>query len=368
MSGTQAGTRPGGSGPPADPAPPLPGRTRLHRAGSLARRALPVLRIVASVVMLGVLVHGVRLRSLFPVWDRSTLLLLAGGVACTALGIILSAVRWQRVLNAMDQQSRLGPLLHAYLASQFLSNFLPSTIGGDALRVTRLSASSRERSPGTDRGPVVPAAFASVVLDRMSGWLILPLLCLAGLFINPTLLHLGRSSRAALAISLVTLAALAAVVSAAASPRIGGRLAGHSNWLRFMGAVHLGLARMWRRPGAAAQVIGASIVYQLAIVAAGILAARALGIHIGPTALLAFVPAVAIVQVLPVTVGGLGVREGAFALFLQPLGVPAPQAIALGLVMYAMHLLASLLGAPAFAVGHRSRPTGGLPVVAAKAT
>ena len=180
---------------------------------------------------------------------------------------------------------------------------------------------------------------------------------MAGLFINPSLLHLGRSSRAALAISFATLGALAVVVFAAGNPRIGGRLAGHDSWLRFMGAVHLGIARIVRRPGAAAQVVAAGIVYQLAIVAAGILAARAVGIHLGPTALLAFVPVVAIIQVLPITVGGLGVREGAFAVFLAPLGVPAGQAIALGLAMYAMHLIASLLGAPSFAIGTRpARP------------
>ena len=115
------------------------------RPGRLARvrRWLPLVRVAASVVMLGLLVHEVKLRSLFPVWDRTTLEFLVGGVCCTSLGIVLSAVRWQRVLAAMDLPSKLGPLLNAYLASQFLSNFLPSTIGGDALRISRLSASSR---------------------------------------------------------------------------------------------------------------------------------------------------------------------------------------------------------------------------------
>ncbi|GAC1528521.1 MAG: lysylphosphatidylglycerol synthase transmembrane domain-containing protein [Acidimicrobiales bacterium] len=340
-----AGDRPA-SVPAAEP-------TRFARV----RRWIPAARIVASAIMLGVLVHQVKIRSIFPQLDAPTLALLAGGLAFTTLGIVLSAYRWQRVLVAMELPSKLGPLLNAYLASQFLSNFLPSTIGGDALRVSRLSATQRAdpRPAGTNTGGT-PAAFASVVLDRMSGWLILPLLCLAGLVINPTLLHLGRSSHAALAISGVTLVTLVAVVAAAGSARLGGRFAGHDSWLRFMGAVHLGLARMVRRPRQAAQVIVASIVYQLAIVAAGILAAKALGIDIGPTALLAFIPAVAIVQVLPVTVGGLGVREGAFALFLQPLGVPAGKAIGLGLAMYAMHLLASLLGAPSFAIGQRSGP------------
>jgi uncharacterized membrane protein YbhN (UPF0104 family) len=322
------------------------GAGRMHRFRRLRRlrRWFPIMRIAASVVMLAYLLHLIHLGSLFPDWDVSIAAWLIGALFFTVLGILLSAVRWQRVLNAMELPAKLTTLLNCYLAGQFVSNFLPSTIGGDALRVTRLSATNGE-SPGT---------FASVVLDRMSGWLILPLLCLAGLAINPTLIHLGRASRAALTISIVTLIGLAAVLTIAASPKLGGRLAGHASWLRFVGAVHLGLDRLRRHPAAAAGVIVSGFVYQLAVVAAAILGARALGIHVGPTALLAFVPAVAIVQVLPLTIGGLGVREGAFVLFLEPLGVHREQAIALGLLVYFLHLLASLLGAPAFAVGNRA--------------
>ncbi|MEO7555010.1 MAG: lysylphosphatidylglycerol synthase domain-containing protein, partial [Acidimicrobiales bacterium] len=67
----------------------------------------------------------------------------------------------------------------------------------------------------------------------------------------------------------------------------------------------------------------------------------------------------AIAQVLPISISGLGVREGAFILFLHPLGVRDEQAIALGLLLYLLNLLVSLLGAPAFAVGGRtaSAPT-----------
>ena len=73
--------------------------------------------------------------------------------------------------------------------------------------------------------------------------------------------------------------------------------------------------------------------------------------------LLAFVPAVLIAQVLPISISGLGVREGLFVLFLQPLDVPQSQAIALGLLLYVLNLVVSLLGAPAFAVGQRVRPS-----------
>jgi hypothetical protein len=87
--------------------------------------------------------------------------------------------------------------------------------------------------------------------------------------------------------------------------------------------------------------------------------AAALGFGwLGMTPLLAFFPAVLIAQVLPLGIAGLGVREGAFVLFLTPLGVPAEQAIALGLVLYAVNLIVSLAGAPSFAIGGRySRTT-----------
>jgi hypothetical protein len=100
-------------------------------------------------------------------------------------------------------------------------------------------------------------------------------------------------------------------------------------------------------------------------------AAQALGLGktAGLTALLAFFPAVAIAQVLPIGISGLGVREGAFILFLGPLGVADEEAIALGLLLYLLNLGVSLLGAPAFAVGGRSSepasasaPSGSEPV------
>jgi hypothetical protein len=69
---------------------------------------------------------------------------------------------------------------------------------------------------------------------------------------------------------------------------------------------------------------------------------------------MAFIPVVAMAQVLPVSVNGLGLREGALVLLLHPLGVPTTQAVALGLLIYGMNLTVSLIGAPAFAVGTRA--------------
>ena len=120
--------------------------------------------------------------------------------------------------------------------------------------------------------------------------------------------------------------------------------------------MRFGIHKLVREPGATSRILASAFAYQFILIGAALMAARALDLPagVGPTAVLAFVPAVLIAQVLPISISGLGVREGLFALFLHPLGVPRSQAIALGLLLYLLNLVVSLLGAPAFAVGHRS--------------
>ena len=315
------------------------------------RRVVALVRVVATGAMLAVLVSRVHITSLVPNWDIDTVGWLVGAMVVTLLGIALAAVRWQRVLAALDLRARIPNLLSTYLASLFISNFLPTTIGGDVLRVARVSSETGE----------TPRTFASVVLERLTGWVVLPLLTLTALVINPTLLHLPNGHRpiqVAITVSVLTLALLGALLVSAGHPSIGGRLADNAGWRRFTGAIHLGVDKFRRSPAAAAQVLVAGLGYQIAVVAAAFLAGHALGISVGWTAFMAFMPVVAIVQVLPFpTIGGLGLREGALALFLAPLGVSQRHAIALGLLVYAINLTVSLLGAPAFAVGRRrSRP------------
>jgi uncharacterized protein (TIRG00374 family) len=305
---------------------------------------LPVLRVVASVVMLAILIQRVDLSVLVPDGSHAVQWLIAA-IAVWVLGILLSALRWQRVLVALDIHAPLRTLVRHYFASLFVSNFLPSTVGGDVLRVTRLSAENGE----------TPRTFASVVLERLTGWIVLPVLTLTALAVNPGLRELGNASRVAFLVAVITLVLLAGVLFAAGHPAVGGRLTSTEGWRRFTGAIHLGVEEFRRRPALALEVLTTSFAYQLAVMLAAFFAADALGIGVSWTAILAFMPAVAIVQVLPITIGGLGVREGALVLFLRPLGVTTQHAIALGLLVYGINLVVSLLGAPAFAVGGPAR-------------
>jgi hypothetical protein len=304
-------------------------------------------RLVVSALMLAVLVAKVPsfdLGEMIPTWSVANVAWLAVAALLTLVGLVLSALRWQKVLEALEVPARLPRLMSHYMAGQFVSNVLPTTIGGDVLRVSRLSRDTGES----------PATFASVVLERLTGWLVLPVITIVGFAVNPGLRHLGSATRVALLLAGVTLALLVGVLMAAGSTRLGGRFATGEGWRRFLGAVHLGVERLRTHPAAAANVLVAGFAYQLALVLAAVAAAQALGVRpAGLTALLAFFPAVLIAQVLPISMSGLGVREGAFVLFLGPLGVAHEEAIALGLLLYVLNLAVSLLGAPAFAAGGR---------------
>ena len=54
-----------------------------------------------------------------------------------------------------------------------------------------------------------PKSFGSVVLDRLGGWIALPIICLVGLAWNPGLRELGAPSRLAATVAVATLGVLA---------------------------------------------------------------------------------------------------------------------------------------------------------------
>jgi uncharacterized protein (TIRG00374 family) len=323
------------------------GRSSAHRQIRLSGTTKLGIRIVVSVALLALLITKIPIDDVQPKDTHlGTLSFLAFGLVFTFAGFVLSAWRWQRVFAVFDVPVSLRTLLGHYLAGQFVGNVLPSTIGGDVLRVSRAA-----KTTGSD-----DIAFASVAIERLSGFVALPLLSFVGFALEPSLLGLDRSW-IALVIAAATVVALVVIVTVAASPHLAGRFATHRNWMRFIGAVHIGVDRIRHEPRRSISVIVAAIAYQLSVLMAVYCAIHSLGISVPNGAVLAFLPAVASAQVLPISLSGLGIREGLLVILLHPLGVSTGKAIAVGLLWYGMTLVVSLLGAPAFAVGQRHRGT-----------
>ncbi len=301
-------------------------------------------RLVVSAALLALLISRINLDSAIPHQaDITTLAWFALALAAAGVGIVLSAWRWQRVIEAFGVHVKLRTLTTHYFAGQFVGNVLPSTIGGDVLRVTR----SAKNIGSTE------TAFGAVALERLTGFLALPMLCACGFMLDPSLLG-SSTAWVALLISGIALAALATILFLAAHPRAAGRFQDHENWKRFIGAVHIGVGNLRRDRRLIAGVLGTAIAYQLSVIATVGFIVLTLDAGVPFAAVVAFVPVVAMAQVVPISLSGLGIREGMLALLLIPLGISTGQAVGIGLAWYATMLLVSLLGAPAFAVGHRA--------------
>lgn len=271
----------------------------------------------------------------------SALAWLAGAGLLLVFSYVLSTLRWMQVMRSLGLRSRFDILLSHSLAGQFVSNALPTTIGGDVVRISRLSKNTGDS----------PSSFSSVVLDRLTGWIVLPLITLLGLLLNPSLRELGTQTRLVVAVALGTLVLLILVLYAADHRLLGGRFRNREGWQRFVAAIHLGLGSLRRRPVAVVSVVAVGFVYQFVLVLSAFMAARALGIAVGLTALMVFFPIVLIAQVMPISIAGLGVREFMFVFLLSAVGVPDQQALALGLLVWILTVATSLLGVPAYAIG-----------------
>jgi uncharacterized membrane protein YbhN (UPF0104 family) len=312
------------------------------------------LRLAVSLLLLGILLTNIHPDDFVPAHQSAgTFAFLVSGFTLMAFSFVLAAWRWQRILAVFDAPIRLRTLVKHYLAGQFVGNVLPSTVGGDVLRIARSSRDTGARD----------VAFAAVVLERLTGFVALPLLTLIGFIVRPSLLEVRRTSLA-LVIATATILALVLLLFLAGHPRAAGRFRNHDNWMRSIGAIHVGVDRLRRDPTDAAMALFAAFAYQFCVVSAVYCAVHVVGLRIPNAAVLVVVPAVAMAQVVPITIGGLGVREGLLAFLWHPLGVPTGRAVAVGLLWYAMTLVVSIAGAPAFAIGHHrhhhteDRPAG----------
>jgi uncharacterized membrane protein YbhN (UPF0104 family) len=322
-----------------------------------------VIRLTLSVVMLAVLVWRIPdfdISELFPTFTASTAWWLVGAGATLLAAFALQTLRWGQVLIALGPRPRWPRLFNEFLAGQFLSNLLPAAIGGDVVRIARL---------GRDLDDY-PVAFASVALERLTGWVVLPMISIATILSVDEFRTLGAVTVVALGISVGTLAALVGILAVASNRRWSGVARTATGWRRWIGAVHLGLVSIRRQPASVTAIIAAGSAFQIVQCLAVWMAARALELpEVTALAALAFFPPTAIAQNLPVGFGGLGVREGGFVFFFGALGASEPRAIALGLVTYLLTVATSAVGAPAFLLGgwraevrepsvRRTRPSG----------
>lgn len=272
-------------------------------------------------------------------WRSVDLGMLGLALALQLGGVAVSSAKWWVLLQARGQQQPYRWLLSAYLVGQFANNFLPTGVGGDAVRAVQLG-----RRIGS-----LSQASASVFIDRLTGFLALSLIANGTLVLVSTGL-VGERIETDSWLSLVTVGFTVAGVLVAAgcllapwfSQRLGARL---PEVVRSpVERVAHSLADYFPQGRALVLVVGLSFLFQTTWVVINVVCGLALNIQ-APLLLYALMaPLTDILGLLPVFVNNMGARELVFTLYLSQVGVPAATALALAFLVLSVRLVVSVLG------------------------
>ncbi|MCI0379005.1 MAG: flippase-like domain-containing protein [Gemmataceae bacterium] len=257
-----------------------------------------------------------------------------------AVGVLLaaqcaSAVRWKHFADSMRFRHSIGRLTGFYLIGTYFNLLLPTSVGGDVVRAWYLDGRSGRRW----------AALGCVLLDRLNGLAVLvALACLAATFaplaIPAWIPWCAWGLAAGGALGLLSLPVLARI--ARLSPMRREQL--QTLW------------RFLRSPRLLARATLLSLIVQ----AANVLAVWCVGLSIHAPIDAAyywvFVPLISLLTLLPISLNGMGVREGAAVLFLAPFGIADGTAVTLAFLWFCVTVAVSLVGGVVYLAGGHAKP------------
>jgi len=255
-----------------------------------------------------------------------------GALALFILGIFIRAYRWQVFLNALDLRVPLRTLSAWYFVGGFFNTVLPTGFGGDAVKAAELANYTGQAGE----------AVGTVVVDRFLGIVVLlamgvTALLVAGDWIDPwltwviALLFAGSIA----GFWLLRRQGLMRRLSQLVPQRLRQPLIEPSR------ALYTGLQGYSRNTLAYAFLV--SFVFNVTWIGVNVLLGWSLGIEATLSQYLVFVPLVSLSLLIP-SVGGLGVRELTYVGLFGLVGVPEEKSFALGILIYAITVLAGLIG------------------------
>jgi glycosyltransferase 2 family protein len=252
----------------------------------------------------------------------------------------LLAWRWQILLASKGIHEPLGWLTKLYFLGYAAGQVLPTSIGGDALRIVE-HARRRRNARGEAAG--------AVLMERVLGAAGTLLLVAVGLAIAA-----GRYPDLGFfvwieAISVLFVAMGLVLVFSRRSRTL------LETWIfplgrririeRALNSVYGALHGYRAQPGAVAAVLAITVFVQFVRVLAIWMCGEAVGVDLSPLVYIILGPLLFLVMLIPFTINGLGAREAFFVAFLSRFDVDADSAFAIGFLFYAVTIAAAIPGA-----------------------
>lgn len=292
--------------------------------------ALFSVKLLLSVAVLVYIARGLDLRQL-----RDHLVSVDPFLFGIALGLIFLQTfvlngRWELIMRALGVSLDWLAGWRILMISLWFNQVLPSSVGGDAVRMWLLR----------QRGVQWSEAVKGVAADRFTALIGLIVLMVAGL---PFLLSRVSNQAAILAIGGLTLAGVAGTVVLLTLDRLPKRLIALpaiASFVRFGRLVRFLLLQSERR----APLFGSALLIHLVTATACYTLARGVGAQLSVLDAGILIPPVVLLTAVPISISGWGVREGAMVACLGLAGVPSEQALSVSLLLGAISVIIGVVG------------------------
>ena len=272
------------------------------------------------------------------------------GLVVGAFGIVVSSYQWRSLLHSERIYFDLARLINLYMVGIAFSHFLPTGMGGDAIKAYYVGRDSNNNA----------GAASAVVMSRATGFFSM-------LFVaSPALMIWHGHFTREVVIGLVSLSLLVgsliggAVFSVTLLPRLfKGTWAKHRI---FASAKSIGnaLSMTFRRPRFLCVAILFGILFHLVACLNYYTYATALGMNVPLYFYFVAIPLISLVAFLPISINGFGVRESAFVLVFSTIHVPSATSLLLALLMDVQVLFFGVVGGCiyfALAAGSKAKVT-----------
>ena len=304
-----------------------------------------LLKIVVSGGLLYLLLRRVDLARVWETARTASFGWFAGALALHLAMTVIATWRWWTLVRAQNIPFGFRSLFGSYLVAAFFNNFLPSNIGGDVVRIRDTAKPAGSKTLAT----------MIVLVDRGLGLMGLVFVAALGATMaahrSTSLGPVGPGILWTILAGSIAVAASAVLLPHGIAKLLRPLRAVHQEWVeeritRLTGA----LARFRDQPRAlAACFVGAIMVQGMLVLFFGMVA-TGLHLNVSLAHLGIVVPLSFIVQLLPVSLNGFGVREATFVFYFTRLGLPAESALALSFIGAVLVMILSLLGAVTYLV------------------
>jgi hypothetical protein len=306
-----------------------------------------LLKAGISAALLWYLFRQVDKRSLFEIISHANKSVLFCAFCVFTLMYIFSLLRWKMLLDAVDIKLPLKRVAISFSGGVFFNLFLPSSIGGDFMRSVDLASHTKKARQ----------VVATVFLDRLSGYVGLVLMVVFALTWGWKLVADNSVLTSVISITGVLIVILLVLFNKFIYSKINNLLKS-PNAGRARAAItnlHHELHLFRNKKKLMCENILFSILIQIIGPVSFYIIARAIGIKVNFIYFLIFLPIIGAITMLPISIGGLGLRDASTIYLFAKAGVPKDLAFAMSLLNFSFILACGVIGGLiyVFTVHHR---------------